>query len=54
MTFPFQPSTGDGCSDEVGNLANGSYGYGSRTSEWDHLYQAEKARKNVKVETGRL
>ena len=30
---------------KVGNLANGSYGYGSRTSEWDRLYQAEKCEK---------
>lgn len=34
----------------VGNLANGSYGYGSRTSEWDRLYQDFRAVSSVQRE----
>eukprot|EP00435_Cladocopium_sp_Y103_P036095 s925_g9.t1 len=34
----------------VGNLANGSYGYGTYTSEWDHLYQDFRAVSSVQRE----
>lgn len=34
----------------VGNLANGSYGYGHYTSEWDHLYQDFRAVSSVQRE----
>lgn len=34
----------------VGNLANGSYGYGTYTSDWDHLYQDFRAVSSVQRE----